>query len=702
MNGEIVKDLKGNNKYKTETIKISKMAKFINKIYPPYIFAFLLIILIMQAFLNYPLNNNFANITLKIKGKGSRTLFGYKKGFTFDTNYYPNKININGIGQPEVKYSYEFDEEINVVELIWDSNDIDSCRNLFRSNNYMTEIDLNNFDISKVTSMWCMFRECSSLTTLNLTKLDTSKLKEMNGLFIDCTSLTSINLSNFYTSECVKMESIFIGCKNLEYINIENFNSSTYEEFHSIFEQVPENVVICIKEDYYNDKILDQIKSKACYNIDCSWDWRLKQKKLIDKENKCINSCSNDSQYIYEYSGKCYDNCLININEKSLNICECELEQCLFCANEVAIQKGLCTKCNYNYYPKENDPLNIDEYINCYKEIKEYYLDNNEGLFKKCYETCDSCEIGGDVINHNCLICKPYYKFKTIKNNYLNCYNNCSFYYYFDNNSIYCTNNYSCPEGHDKLIENKMECTNSCSYDNNYIYGFRKRCYKVCPEGSIKPENDSIRNIFYCKPICSEKTPYEIISTQECVEKCSIKDITNNLCIFNYKNNEKEESNNQEKKEEEEIKAQDIMLHSLEEDFTSGDYDTSNLDKGEEEVIKNEKMVITLTTTENQKNSSSNNNMTQIDLGHCETLLRNEYKIKDEEYLYMKKYDIKQEGMKIPKVEYDVYRKINGSILQKLNLSICQDTKISLSVPVILTENLDILNSSSGYYNDIC
>ena len=35
--------------------------------------------------------------------------------------------------------------------------------------------------------------------------------------------------------------------------------------------------------------------------------------------------------------------------------------------------------------------------------------------------------------------------------------------------------------------------------------------------------------------------------------------------------------------------------------------------------------------------------------------------------------EISQEGMKIPKVEYDVYAKLNGKNLTKLNLNSCQN-----------------------------
>ena len=68
----------------------------------------------------------------------------------------------------------------------------------------------------------------------------------------------------------------------------------------------------------------------------------------------------------------------------------------------------------------------------------------------------------------------------------------------------------------------------------------------------------------------------------------------------------------------------------------------------------------------------------------------------------MKKIDVKQEGMKIPKIEYSVYCKLSGEKLIKLNLTVCEKSKISLSLPVILSENIDKLNTSSGYYNDIC
>ena len=112
-------------------------------------------------------------------------------------------------------------------------------------------------------------------------------------------------------------------------------------------------------------------------------------------------------------------------------------------------------------------------------------------------------------------------------------------------------------------------------------------------------------------------------------------------------------------------------------------------------------MIITLTTAENQKNNT-NNNITTINLGECEFELRKFYNLSNNETLYIKKIDVKQEGMKIPKIEYDIYCKFSGSYLRKLNLSVCENTKIDLFIPVEISENVDKLNSSSDYYNDIC
>ena len=94
--------------------------------------------------------------------------------------------------------------------------------------------------------------------------------------------------------------------------------------------------------------------------------------------------------------------------------------------------------------------------------------------------------------------------------------------------------------------------------------------------------------------------------------------------------------------------------------------------------------------------------MTLLDLGDCEKDLRDHYNISDDKILYMKKMDVYQEGMKIPKIEYSVYYKLNGTNLIPLDLTVCENSKIILSIPIDISENLDKLNTSSEYFNNIC
>ena len=143
------------------------------------------------------------------------------------------------------------------------------------------------------------------------------------------------------------------------------------------------------------------------------------------------------------------------------------MNECLKCST-VAKNFNLCNKCNEkeSYYPKENDPLNIGDYFKCYQKPEGYYLDIKDHLYKKCYERCLTCDIKGDELIHNCMKCNSNYSFQILlkNSNYSNCYENCSYFHFFDeNNKYHCTNDSSCPGEYPKLIKDELECVKSCS-----------------------------------------------------------------------------------------------------------------------------------------------------------------------------------------------------------------------------------------------
>ena len=188
---------------------------------------------------------------------------------------------------------------------------------------------------------------------------------------------------------------------------------------------------------------------------------------------------------------------------------------------------------------------------------------------------------------------------------------------------------------------------------------------------------------------CPIEYPYEIVELQECVQNCIDNDIKDKKCIVNYENLLLNENG-------------DEALGNTQENMINGNYNLTDLDKGEEIVYKNNETSIKVTTSNKIKNDE-NNNETTIDLGGCESILRNEYHIPKNKSIYILEVEVKEKGMKIPKIEYEVYYPFNGINLEKLDLIKCANTTIDISHFVnINSKDIDKHDSKSNYYNDIC
>ena len=106
------------------------------------------------------------------------------------------------------------------------------------------DIDISNFDTSKVIDMEYMFMGMSSLTSLDISNFDTSKVTNMECMFYYMSSLTSLDISNFDTSRVTNMQNMFalydedISKDKLEKIYVNNdFNTSqlTFTGFFNMF-----------------------------------------------------------------------------------------------------------------------------------------------------------------------------------------------------------------------------------------------------------------------------------------------------------------------------------------------------------------------------------------------------------------------------------------------------------------------------------
>ena len=62
-----------------------------------------------------------------------------------------------------------------------------------------------------------------------------------------------------------------------------------------------------------SSKILEEIKKKNCYSLDCSDDWKINQKKIVDKTDICFDISNNSILFKYEYHGLYYEHCINGI-----------------------------------------------------------------------------------------------------------------------------------------------------------------------------------------------------------------------------------------------------------------------------------------------------------------------------------------------------------------------------------------------------
>ena len=109
----------------------------------------------------------------------------------------------------------------------------------------------------------------------------------------------------------------------------------------------------------------------------------------------------------------------------------------------------------------------------------------------------------------------------------------------------------------------------------------------------------------------------------------------------------------------------------------------------------------------------SNNiyNISIIDLGLCETLLKKENKINENDSLIFIKSEIKSNKASEKNVKFDVYNPYNK---EKLNLSLCEEIPVNIYFPMELSKGTkqifeqmknsgyDMFNINDPFYQDIC
>ena len=198
----------------------------------------------------------------------------------------------------------------------------------------LKSLDLSNFDTSLVTNMEAIFFDCWSLTSLNIRSFNTSSVKIMAYMFYNCLVLTSLDISNFDTSSVTNMKYMFYNCHSLTSLKIEELNlsklnntdnmfylcsslkylnlSNFYPDINTyagMFSYCNSDLIYCI-DDTKEYQFLSELKNyrKSCSDM-CT---KYYSKKYIKESNSCIDTCSTEIIYKYDFNNICFENCPIN------------------------------------------------------------------------------------------------------------------------------------------------------------------------------------------------------------------------------------------------------------------------------------------------------------------------------------------------------------------------------------------------------
>ena len=590
---------------------------------------------------------NQSEIKLVIKGKGTQHIL-------YDSfPYEPSEIIVNGISKASCKKSCYLENEDKNDIIIKFALQINTCENMFKYLDNIIEADLSNFDTSKVTNMAFMFAWCSKLKKIDFGDIDTSLVTSIQSIFLFCEELTPVETPKFNSQKLESIQDIFASCYKLIAVKLKNLDTSKTKYMRGLFYrcyklkyvdisnfQTPYVIDVSFMFDDCSSLIYADLSSFIIHNS-------IYTESQFRQVNNNLKICVKDAttrRFLPGSKDDCSNPCFNN-NIKIDN----NRNTCINSCNEVSNKYEYYNIC-FDSCP-ENTYTIINEFL-CYdKKPKGYYFDkeNNINKYKPCFETCKDCNKKGSEKGNNCIECKDGYEFLKdsmyISNG--NCYEICNALFYFDEFSNFiCVN--ECPEKFNKIIKEKNKCIDECKNDDIYKYEYNNTCYQACPSGSRFLFN------YYCID--------ELINNQtfylELIKNKVIKSI--NIDEFNADN--------------------DL-------------------------IFINQEIAYTVSSTSKQNKNLLMKNVTSVNLGDCIYKLKDKYNIsKDEEKnLYILKIDIPLEGMKIPKIEYEVYYPLYNQELIQLDLSICKNTQINISIPInISLDDLDLFNSSSALYNDIC
>ena len=480
----------------------------------------------------------------------------------------------------------------------------------------------------------------------------------------------------------------------------------------------------CLKEGYYN---LND-KYYSCYKT-CKTCDTYKKPNSADYFKHYCDTCKSEYPYYINMTEKdengnnisylsCYEACPLHApnlkeedNKECISFCpkyKTDEGKCLeFCDSELNKYLYENEKICYNYIPK-NYYIYIDNYNNIYQDIDKPIIKLSNKCPNESYDSsfnnyCIKLEedIFHFVQNPNNLITynNPIIKFLETKNMVIRAYS-------FDKKMEDINDNKNkfiridISRCVDKLKQNNtINNEESIIVQDIFNLDSEKYLFKIFNnEGqelniNICEKEDIIikyTNYLIEKDLnstkCPKEYPYLDIVKNSCLKSCDIISFLNKSCITDYINEDNKKNN----------------INNIKNAIESNDIDhlLDNIIKGGGDITIEEQNITYQLSSTNNQNNINYENISNIQLGKCENILKEKYNISLNDSLLILKVDIRIEGYSAPMVEYEVYHPYTK---EKLNLKYCENDQINIGIPVSINEDeLNKYNPKSEFYNDIC
>lgn len=169
--------------------------------------------------------------------------------------------------------NYDFSE--------WNTKNITSMNYMFNGSS-LEVLDLSKWDLSSLTSALYIFNNClakvilapnlitegrhsnitfsgcTNLETIDISNWDTSNLTSLSEMFYNCSKLTELDLSHFNTNKVTNFRYAFRNCKVLMKLDIRNFDFSNSTSNSGVFDGMPADCEIIVKDDIAKAWVLDK------------------------------------------------------------------------------------------------------------------------------------------------------------------------------------------------------------------------------------------------------------------------------------------------------------------------------------------------------------------------------------------------------------------------------------------------------------